>query len=115
MDNISELQGAGLRQYVDDGTVTFKPKKWSGATGYFTETGAIYSRGLILGAGAMQQAFGRMPDYKYQESEDFGIKSESMLEVWCNTRTTSMTVENLDYDTGIGGISNGSIAFDIKL
>lgn len=115
MDNIVELQGAGLRQYVDDGTVTFKPKKWSGAAGYFTETGAIYSRGLILGAGAMQQAFGRMPDYKYQESEDFGIKSESMLEVWCNTRTTSMTVENLDYDTGIGGISNGSIAFDIKL
>lgn len=115
MDNIAELQGAGLRQYVDDGTVTFKPKKWSGDTGYFTETGAIYSRGLILGAGAMQQAFGRMPDYKYQESEDFGIKSESMLEVWCNTRTTSMTVENLDYDTGIGGISNGSIAFDIKL
>lgn len=115
MDNIAELQGAGLRQYVDDGTVTFKPKKWSGDAGYFTETGAIYSRGLILGAGAMQQAFGRMPDYKYQESEDFGIKSESMLEVWCNTRTTSMTVENLDYDTGIGGISNGSIAFDIKL
>ena len=115
MDNIAELQGAGLRQYVDDGTVTFKPKKWSGEDGYFTETGAIYSRGLILGAGAMQQAFGRMPDYKYQESEDFGIKSESMLEVWCNTRTTSMTVENLDYDTGIGGISNGSIAFDIKL
>ena len=115
MDNIAELQGAGLRQYVDDGTVTFKPKKWSGEAGYFTETGAIYSRGLILGAGAMQQAFGRMPDYKYQESEDFGIKSESMLEVWCNTRTTSMTVENLDYDTGIGGISNGSIAFDIKL
>ena len=115
MDNISELQGAGLRQYVDNGTVTFKPKKWSGDTGYFAETGAIYSRGLILGAGAMQQAFGRMPDYKYQESEDFGIKSESMLEVWCNTRTTSMTVENLDYDTGIGGISNGSIAFDIKL
>ena len=115
MDNIAELQGAGLRQYVDDGTVTFKPKKWSGDAGYFTETGAIYSRGLILGAGAIQQAFGRMPDYKYQESEDFGIKSESMLEVWCNTRTTSMTVENLDYDTGIGGISNGSIAFDIKL
>ena len=115
MDNIAELQGAGLRQYVDDGTNTFVPKKWSGESGYFTETGAIYSRGLILGAGAMQQAFGRMPDYKYQESEDFGIKSESMLEVWCNTRTTSMTVENLDYDTGIGGISNGSIAFDIKL
>ena len=115
MDNIAELQGAGLRQYVDDGTVTFKPKKWSGDADYFTETGNIYSRGLILGAGAMQQAFGRMPDYKYQESEDFGIKSESMLEVWCNTRTTSMTVENLDYDTGIGGISNGSIAFDIKL
>ena len=115
MDNISELQGAGLRQYVDDGITTFKPKKWSGDADYFTETGAIYSRGLILGAGAMQQAFGRMPDYKYQESEDFGIKSESMLEVWCNTRTTSMTVENLDYDTGIGGISNGSIAFDIKL
>ena len=33
MDNIAELQGAGLRQYVDHGTVTFKPKKWSGDAG----------------------------------------------------------------------------------
>lgn len=115
MDNISELQGAGLRQYVDDGVTPFVPKKWMGEQGYFEETGDIYSRGLILGAGAMQQAFGRMPDYKYQESEDFGIKSESLLEVWCNTRTTSMDVENLDYDTNIGGISNGVIAFDVKL
>ena len=115
MDNVAELQGAGLRNYVDNGTTQFTPVKWTGDSGFYTAIGNMYSRGLILGAGAMQQAFGRMPDYKYQESEDFGIKSESLLEVWCNTRTTSMTVENLDYDTNIGGISNGSIAFDIKL
>lgn len=115
MDNVAELQGAGLRQYVDDGTTQYVPVKWTGDKGFYTATGNVYSRGLILGAGAMQQAFGRMPDYKYQESEDFGIKSESLLEVWCNTRTTSLAVENLDYDTKIGGISNGSVAFDIKL
>ena len=115
MSNVAELQGAGLRQYVDNGTTQFTPVKWTGDAGFYTATGNLYSRGLILGAGAMQQAFGRMPDYKYQESEDFGIKSESLLEVWCNTRTTSLTVENLDYDTGIGGISNGSVAFDIKI
>lgn len=115
MDNISELQGAGLRNYVDNGTVEYTPVKWSGDKGFYESTGNMYSRCLILGAGAMQQAFGRMPDYKYQESEDFAIKSESLLEVWCNTRTTSMAVENLDYDTKIGGISNGSIAIDIKI
>jgi len=115
MNNVAELQGAGLRNYVDDGTTEYAPVKWTGDKGFYEETGNLYSRGLILGAGAMQQAFGRMPDYKYQESEDFGIKSESLLEVWCNTRTTSLTVENVDYDTGIGGISNGSIAIDIKI
>lgn len=115
MDNVAELQGAGLRNYVDNGTTEYTPVKWTGDAGFYESTGNMYSRGLILGAGALQQAFGRMPDYKYQESEDFGIKSESLLEVWCNTRTTSMAVENLDYDTKIGGISNGSIAFDIKL
>lgn len=115
MDNVAELQGAGLRNYVDNGTNEFIPVKWTGDNGFYEATGKLYSRGLILGACAIQQAFGRMPDYKYQESEDFGIKSESLLEVWCNTRTTSLTVENLDYDTGIGGISNGSIAFDVKL
>lgn len=115
MDNVAECQGAGLRNYVDNGTTQYTPVKWTGDTGFYEATGAMYSRGLILGAGALQQAFGRMPDYKYQESEDFGIKSESLLEVWCNTRTTAMTVENLDYDTKIGGISNGSIAIDIKL
>lgn len=115
MDNVAELQGAGLRNYVDNGTTEYTPVKWTGDAGFYESTGNMYSRGLILGVGALQQAFGRMPDYKYQESEDFGIKSESLLEVWCNTRTTSMAVENLDYDTKIGGISNGSIAFDIKL
>ena len=68
-----------------------------------------------MGAGAFQYGFGKMPDYKLQMSQDFGIKSESMMEIWCGVKAAKYTVENTDYSTPIGGISNGLIALDIKL
>lgn len=108
----TKIQVAGLRQYTDaDGG--FVPESWTGDG--LTAAAKIFSRGLILGAGAMQLAMGKMPDYKFQESTDFGITSESALETWCGFKPTKFTVENDDYAVAIGGISNGIIALDLQI
>lgn len=83
--NDSEIEIAGMRSY--DGTNS----KWAGETGF---VGATYSRNLILGAGAIMAAFGKMPDYKYQASEDFGIKSESAVEFWMETKKSKLSLES---------------------
>ena len=105
--NQSEIEIAGLRQY--DATNS----AWSGQAAFAT---AQYSRNLILGAGALQMAFGKMPDYKFQESQDFGIKSESAVEFWMETQKTNLTAENTDYKKAKrAALDNGVIAFDVKL
>lgn len=81
----SEIEIAGMRSY--DGANS----KWAGEEGF---VGATYSRNLILGGGAIMAAFGKMPDYKFQESEDFGIKSESAVEFWMDTKKTKLTLES---------------------
>jgi len=109
---IGELLTPGLRQYKKeaDGTII-----WSGQKGFEESTGTLYSRAVILGAGAMQHAFGKMPDYKVQPSPDFGIKSESLLEVWTGLKATVLKAENDDYAVNIGGISYGIVAVDVEI
>lgn len=103
----SEIEIAGMRQY---NAVT---GLWSGEAGFTTPT---YSRNLILGAGAMQMAFGKQPDYKWQPSSDFGIKSESAVEFWMNSKKVNMTAENLDYKAAQrANIDYGVIPVDVKL
>ena len=86
----SEVEIAGLRRYDVDNNV------WEG-TSAFDTTAELWSRCLILGKTALQVAFGKMPDYHYQESEDFGIKSESAVEFWTNCQKINLTAENDDY------------------
>lgn len=62
------------------------------------QTGKIASRGFVLGAGAFQEAFGMMPDYKYQASQDFGRVSESALELWHQAKKCNITAEVEDYE-----------------
>jgi hypothetical protein len=101
----TEVEIAGLRQY--DGT------KWSGEAGY---TGAQYERCLILGEGALMMPMGKMPDYKFQESTDFGIKSESAVEFWTNAARVKMTAEQEDYKQAkVAGLDFGVVALDIKV
>lgn len=103
----TEVEIAGLRSY--DGANS----KWSGETGF---VGATFSRNLVMGQGAIQMAFGKMPDYKFQESTDFGIKSESAVEFWMNAQRTVLKAENEDYKAAkIAGMDFGSIAFDVKV
>lgn len=98
---------AGLRKKDANG-------KWTGQPGY---DGALdlTSRGMIVGANAIQLGFGKMPDYKFQESEDFGIKSESCLETWMEIQKVILTADTEDYvQAKVAAIDYGIINVDVK-
>ena len=99
------VEQAGLRTLDDSGNFQ--------GTSSYDGTGVI-SRGFVLGKSAIQLAFGEMPDYRYQESEDFGIKSESAMEVTYNVRKTTLTAEDEDYDDGkVAGNTFGVIGVEM--
>jgi N4-gp56 family major capsid protein len=111
--NDSEVEIAGLRQY--DGA-TPATAIWTGQTGFDYSSSNLHSRGFILGAGALQIAFGKQPDYKYKGSQDFDIKSESAVEFWTDACKTKLLAENKDYKAAkISGIDYGLIAVDVKV
>ncbi len=87
---------------------------WTGQTGYSFATDQI-SRGLLMGANALQMGFGKMPDYKLQASQDFGITSESAIEFWMEVQKTRLLAETEDYQQAkVAGIDWGVIAVDTK-
>ena len=74
----------------------------------------VYSRGLLLGAGAEQEGFGEMPNYEFEWTK-FKKQSESMLELIFNTKKTRLTLEmGKDYDGKITDIDYGIIAIDME-
>lgn len=111
--NKHKVYNQGLRTYTGDDKA-FVPKSWLGdkVANAGTKT---FSRALLLGAGAVQLGYGMMPAYHYAESQDYGINSTSMLEVWCAMRARYMKAENDDYSSKIGGISYGIIAIDMQV
>lgn len=113
--NKTEIQMSGLRQFYG-ANLTKAPSLWTGEK-IANQPGnnKRFSRGLILGAGAIQFAMGKAPDYKFEESPDFKITSESCMEVWCGVKATKLFAENSDYNTKIGGISHGIVAVDVQL
>jgi len=103
----SEIEIAGMRQYDSVNTA------WSGEAAFAS---AVYSRNLILGDAALQIAFGKQPDYKFQASSDFGIKSESAVEFWMDSKKTKLTAEGLDYKQAKrANLDNGIVALDVKI
>lgn len=107
--NDSEVEIAGLRQFDTVNNV------WTGQDG-FDYTSDLQSRGIILGAGALQIAMGKQPNYKWQPSADFGIKSESALEVWTEMRKTKLKAENQNYKSAkVSDIDYGVIAVDVEI
>ena len=59
---------------------------------------------------------GKLPDYKWQESHDFGITSESCMEAWIGAKATILNPESGDYSYAkMGGISHGIVAVDIQV
>jgi len=107
----SEIEMCGLRQYDGANPTT---ALWTGQEGFDYGSANLHSRGLILGKGGLQTAFGKQPDYKYQPSQDFGIKSESAVEFWMEARKTNLQAENETYKQAkISGIDFGVVAVDV--
>lgn len=105
--NETAIEISGLRKKDAAG-------KWTGQDGYNTAVD-LTSRGVIMGANAVQLGFGKMPDYKLQNSEDFAISSESCLETWMNCQKTVLLAEMDDYDQAkVAGMDFGVIAVDVK-
>ena len=85
--NDSEIEMSGLRQYDGTNPAT---ALWTGQEGFDYNSTNLHSRGVILGAGALQLAFGKQPDYKFQESQDFSITAESCVEFWMEAQKTKL-------------------------
>jgi len=101
-----EAEVSGLRLVDSDG-------KFEGEEGFGKSGSVIATRSLLLGRSAIQIGFGKMPDYKFQKSEDFGITSESALEVWLNVQKTKLKAENSDYEEAkVAGFDFGVVAID---
>lgn len=109
----SEIEMSGLRQYSGASAAT---AAWTGQADFDYNSAELHSRGLILGAGGLQTAFGKMPDYKFQESQDFGIKSESAVEFWMEARKTNLKAENASYKAAkISDLDYGVVTVDLKV
>lgn len=109
----SGIEMAGLRQYDGANPAT---ALWTGQEGFDYESSDLHSRGLLLGAGGLQTAFGKQPDYKWQPSQDFGIKSESAVEFWMEARKTVLKAENKDYEAAkVANMDHGVVAVDVAV
>jgi hypothetical protein len=110
----SEVEIAGLRQYAGANPAS---AVWTGQEGFDYASATLHSRGLIMGKGALQLAFGKQPDYKFKSSQDFDIKSESAVEFWCESRKTKLkTKTGADYKTAkVANIDYGVIAVDLQV
>lgn len=107
--NETEIEISGLRQRDAAG-------KWSGQAGFST-AGNVFSRGVILGAGALQTGYGLQPDYKFQESNDFGITSESALETWMEVKKTTLLPEQGPAlkQAAVTGLDYGVVCVDVQV
>ena len=111
--NDSEVEMCGLRQYDGADPTT---AVWTGQEGFDYSSANLHSRGVILGAGALQIAFGKQPDYRWQPSQDFAIKSESALEVWTEVRKTHLKAENANYKAAkVADIDYGVVTVDVQV
>ena len=110
----SEIDFSGLRKYKK--LATGGKLVWEGQDKFETANGDVYSRGLLLGGGAIQMAFGKQPDYLFQKSDNFGKTSQSAMEYWCNAKKTKLKVES-GKDFGAAKVANldfSVIAVDLK-
>jgi len=109
----SEIEISGLRQYSGANPAS---SPWTGQQGFDYTSTTLHSRGVILGAGALQLGMGKQPDYKWQPSQDFGIKSESALETWMEVRKTKLVAETDNYKSAkVDNIDYGIVTVDVEV
>ena len=105
----SSVEMSGLRQYDVTNAA------WTGQEG-FDYGSTLKSTGLLMGAGAIQFAMGKEPDYKFQESQDFAINAESALETWLEVKKTRLVAENKDYEAAkVADIDFGIVTTSLQV
>ena len=111
----SEVERSGLRQYYTSTAGGTTLSGWKGQSTFGSAADQTVSRGLILGQGALQLGMGKMPNYRWQESTDFGITSESAVELWTEAKPCILTLEAgaANKAAKITDISYGIIAVDM--
>jgi hypothetical protein len=125
----TEIQFSGLRRYArdDDGSMYWEGQAGydlveaklkadiaSGTTTNYDNGCRIYSRGALLGAGALQTAWGKDADYVL-EWGPFKKTSTSMLDFWAMFKKTRLTVEvGGDYAGKVANIDYGIINLDLE-
>jgi len=111
--NDSNIEISGLRQYSG---ATASSSPWTGQATFDIASATLHSRGLLMGAGALQLAMGKMPDYKFKASPDFDITSESAVEFWMEVKKAKLTAENTDYSQAkVAAIDYGVVAVDVQV
>lgn len=111
--NQSDIEISGLRQYKGDDPNT---AVWTGQEGFNSNGDKTHSRSVLLGAGAIQFAVGKEPDYRMKGSQDFDIKSESVLESWLEIQKAKMVSEGEDYVSAkVSGIDWGVVTVDVEI
>jgi len=119
----STIEYAGLRMYATDDTGAIY---WEGQDKFYAAEDAIaagtagagekiYSRGLLLGGGAGQSAWGKMPEYTMADpSGGHEFVTETAVKYWYNAQKTHLTIENgTKYQGRVDDIDYGVIAVDM--
>lgn len=102
----TEVEVVGMRKY------NVATGKFSGEVGA-KSAGIITSRSFICGKKAFQEAFGKMPDYKFKSSEDYDIDTGSAIELYAKTQKVILAAENEDYNEAvIAGYNFGVIGVE---
>lgn len=106
----SEVEIAGMRLYDKTNDA------WQGQEG-FDFASALQSNSFIVGRGALQLAMGKSPDYRFQESDDFAISSESAVEFWLEMRKSKYKQDaGRSYKQAqVAGVDHGIVTVTIDL
>jgi len=90
----TEVEVVGMRKY------NVATDKYSGETGAL-DSGIVTMHSFIAGKKAFQEAFGKMPDYKFKSSDDYDIDTGSAIELWAKTQKCILAAEGEDYNEAI--------------
>lgn len=101
----SKVEITGLRTIDEAGT-------FQGFSEY-DDTLKLFSRGLILGRGALKTGHGLSPDFILQESADYKIENRSAMEViWGYDKTRLVADDEDNVDATLAGHDWGVITFE---
>ena len=104
----TEVEVCGMRRY------NANQDKFAGEDGFKGTTNDVMTmKSFIVGKKAFQEAFGKMPDYKFKSSDDYDIDTGSAIELYAKTQKCILAAENEDYNEAVvAGYNYGLIGVE---